>query len=104
MAIRSDEPQPKTNHGTFQTLSIDTAAHKGSLQDSAGVVRDDTYENTPVRNDKLVYDNRFTFHVKIKSPNTVRGSIVVSIPACHAEDPGSIPGRGDSFRESELRF
>ena len=23
-----------------------------------------------------------------------RGSIVVSIPACHAGDPGSIPGRG----------
>ena len=26
--------------------------------------------------------------------NNVRGSIVVSISACHAEDPGSIPGRG----------
>ena len=26
--------------------------------------------------------------------NQVRGSIVVSISACHAEDPGSIPGRG----------
>jgi hypothetical protein len=25
---------------------------------------------------------------------TFRGSIVVSISACHAEDPGSIPGRG----------
>ncbi len=24
-------------------------------------------------------------------------SIVVSIPACHAGDPGSIPGRGDFF-------
>ena len=24
----------------------------------------------------------------------VRGSIVVSIPACHAGDPGSIPGLG----------
>ena len=24
----------------------------------------------------------------------LRGSIVVSISACHAEDPGSIPGRG----------
>ena len=24
----------------------------------------------------------------------VRGNIVVSISACHAEDPGSIPGRG----------
>ena len=28
----------------------------------------------------------------------VRGSIVVSISACHAEDPGSIPGRGISTR------
>jgi hypothetical protein len=26
-----------------------------------------------------------------------RGSIVVSIPACHAGDPGSIPGLGDNF-------
>ena len=29
------------------------------------------------------------------SLSNVRGSIVVSISACHAEDPGSIPGRGD---------
>ena len=27
----------------------------------------------------------------------IRGSIVVSISACHADDPGSIPGRGDSY-------
>ena len=27
----------------------------------------------------------------------VRDSIVVSIPACHAGDPGSIPGRGAFF-------
>ena len=27
----------------------------------------------------------------------VLGSIVVSISACHVEDPGSIPGRGDFF-------
>ena len=27
----------------------------------------------------------------------VLGSIVVSISACHAEDPGSIPGRGECF-------
>ena len=27
----------------------------------------------------------------------IRGSIVVSISACHAEDPGSIPGRGISL-------
>ena len=26
--------------------------------------------------------------------NVIRDSIVVSIPACHAGDPGSIPGRG----------
>ena len=25
---------------------------------------------------------------------SIRGSIVVSIPACHAGDPGSIPGLG----------
>ena len=27
----------------------------------------------------------------------ILGSIVVSISACHAEDPGSIPGRGALF-------
>ena len=26
----------------------------------------------------------------------IHGRIVVSISACHAEDPGSIPGRGDN--------
>ena len=28
---------------------------------------------------------------------SILGSIVVSISACHAEDPGSIPGRGGHF-------
>ena len=28
------------------------------------------------------------------SPAEFRDSIVVSISACHADDPGSIPGRG----------
>ena len=83
MAIRFDETRPKTNHRTFQTLSVDTAAHKGSLQDRAGVVRDDTCESAPVQNDKLVYDNCFTFILKFESPTTVHGSIVVSISACH---------------------
>ena len=27
----------------------------------------------------------------------IRGSIVVNISACHADDPGSIPGRGVFF-------
>ena len=30
-------------------------------------------------------------------PSVILGSIVVSISACHAEDPGSIPGRGVLF-------
>ena len=35
---------------------------------------------------------------KVKScSQSVLGSIVVSISACHAEDPGSIPGRGGHF-------
>ena len=32
------------------------------------------------------------FH--LQRTNMIRGSIVVSISACHAEDLGSIPGRG----------
>ena len=35
---------------------------------------------------------------------TIRGSIVVSISACHAEDPGSIPGRGDLVQHSQATF
>ena len=34
----------------------------------------------------------------------VRVSIVVSISACHADDPGSIPGRGILFRDPDLSF
>ena len=34
--------------------------------------------------------------------NNIRGSIVVSISACHAEDPGSIPGRGDVALTSRI--
>jgi hypothetical protein len=30
----------------------------------------------------------------------IRGSIVVSIPACHAGDPGSIPGLGETLFSS----
>ena len=29
--------------------------------------------------------------------HAILDSIEVSIPACHAGDPGSIPGRGDKF-------
>ena len=38
-------------------------------------------------------------HEAICEPQVqIRGSIVVSISACHAEDPGSIPGRGGFSR------
>ena len=33
----------------------------------------------------------------------IRGRIVVSISACHAEDPGSIPGRGVSCEREDPR-
>ena len=36
-----------------------------------------------------MYDRENTEHIL--------NSIVVSIPACHAGDPGSSPGRGDFF-------
>ena len=34
---------------------------------------------------------------QLKLSEPILGSIVVSIPACHAGDPGSIPGRGAFF-------
>ena len=36
-----------------------------------------------------------TFSKKILLPSLILGSIVVSVPACHAGDRGSIPRRGD---------
>ena len=33
-------------------------------------------------------------HIASMKQNQIRGSIVVSISARHAEDPGSVPGRG----------
>ena len=47
----------------------------------------------------FIIPHRFDFwgalHWRAKPvSHQIRGSIVVSISACHAEDPGSIPGRG----------
>ena len=33
-------------------------------------------------------------YMRLPPQGKFRGSIVVSMSACHAEDPGSIPGRG----------
>ena len=33
------------------------------------------------------------YNINVTFKRQIRGSIVVSISACHAEDPGSIPGR-----------
>ncbi|KRZ54184.1 hypothetical protein T02_12431 [Trichinella nativa] len=44
---------------------------------------------------KILIVNRNTFNAQ---KSKVLGSIVVSIPACHAGDPGSIPGRGSKYR------
>jgi hypothetical protein len=40
------------------------------------------------------YSFRNVMKVFFSPSQQIRGSIVVSISACHAEDPGSIPGRG----------
>ena len=39
----------------------------------------------------------FIMHYGIDNSEQILDSIVVSIPACHAGDPGSIPGRGAFF-------
>ena len=41
------------------------------------------------------HNDAFSKHGIVCAAASIRGSIVVSISACHAEDPGSIPGRGD---------
>ena len=52
---------------------------------------------------RLKFPFRRTLYIKtayFQAVNSqILGSIVVSIPACHAGDPGSIPGRGgNSFK------
>ena len=47
----------------------------------------------------VIYDTNLPL-----AQNHVRGSIVVSISARHAEDPGSIPGRGVSMGPIEVGF
>ena len=42
-------------------------------------------------------------NARVVSAAQIRDSIVVSISACHAEDPGSIPGRGVSFAKCSTR-
>ena len=42
------------------------------------------------------------YHCRFQKPFSIRGSIVVSISACHAEDPGSIPGRGGCASRGQL--
>ena len=39
----------------------------------------------------------FKADIDIHTYKQIRVSIVVSIPACHAGDPGSIPGHGAYF-------
>lgn len=43
---------------------------------------------------KHIADGVLRICVHLEHRHIIRGSIVVSISACHAEDPGSIPGRG----------
>lgn len=49
--------------------------------------------------EKLILD-LFLRDIKEEVFEQIRDSIVVSIPACHAGDPGSIPGHGVFFHLS----
>ena len=42
--------------------------------------------------------NGVILRVCVRHAFQIRDSIVVSISACHVEDPGSIPGRGKFFQ------
>ena len=44
-----------------------------------------------------VFNSTHVLEFLIPFFNVILGSIVVSISACHVEDPGSIPGRGAFF-------
>ena len=52
--------------------------------------------NVPCWNNKCPNLSRLVANT-VKEFRLIRGSIVVSIPACHAGDPGSIPGFGEFF-------
>ena len=52
------------------------------------------------------YRKKYYLNKKLngKYSQTSRCSIVVSIPACHAGDPGSIPGNGEYFHFLKFDF
>ena len=54
--------------------------------------RSTEWATPPVLHKYMTQRNRTTI-----TSTTIRGSIVVSIPACHAGNPGSIPGLGAFF-------
>ena len=64
---------------------------------------------------RIIFHSRLVYRVHVSCAlrdellSVLRDSIVVSISACHADDPGSIPGRGvfcflacQNFKKSEL--
>ena len=50
----------------------------------------------------VVADARSSCHISFSCEAAICCSIVVSISACHAEDPGSIPGGGAGLGTPEL--
>ncbi|KAG7300178.1 hypothetical protein JYU34_015727 [Plutella xylostella] len=61
-----------------------------------------TYQNDP--EDCHMLPQNHKLYVNFTSVTTVFGSIVVSIPACHAGDRGSIPRRRDLFVFTYLHY
>ena len=51
---------------------------------------------------KKIINNTKSHGDKILLQHVRRFSIVVSIPACHAGNPGSIPGNGAKFNTTQI--
>ena len=83
-SILGSNPRPSAHKTDALTTEVNELAHTGEPE-STSIVH-------------LLVDRSYNFAERPSSINSVainiRVSIVVSISACHADDPGSIPGRG----------
>ena len=79
-----DQPVCSTQHRTIHIYINNTTLINGT----------NNIQGLPVNNGRVTFCSN---QAQYKEPTCFLGSIVVSIPACHAGDRGSIPRRGGFF-------
>ena len=91
---RSTEGQQhRSTHGGHRRTKVHN--HRSVVLLLFDVVTEPTSSRNPQLSSPCFFLAVYAFVRYLRNRTTFRGSIVVSISARHAEDPGSIPGRGD---------